>query len=168
MLYIVPCSLTQDKVKGHGKSSLPVSDLLVSAFQGKSKKRPLSTSSGEVSELVHKASKKQKVHDGGEEGDGGGRIDSEAEGKDVGLESGEKPEAAVKSKNSGLTGVASGGSFSRFSPQHTTATQVQFLIKLLGYHHFFLLQIPCSYSVMFVCCHVCVLSYFYISIYTVR
>ena len=113
---IVPCSLTpptQDKVKGHGKSSLPSSELLASAFQGKRKKRPLSTNSDEVSELVHKASKKQRVHDDRE--DGGGKIDSEAERMDVGVESGRnngETEAAVRSTNSGLTGATSGGLFS--------------------------------------------------------
>ena len=107
-----------------------------------------------MSELVHKVSKKQRVHDD-REGDGGRKIDSEAER--IGVESGRKngeTEAAVKSKKSGLTGAASGGLFSRFSPQHTTATQVQ--LNLAEFQSFFSYNL-CSYSVMFVFCHVCVL-----------
>ena len=40
-----------------------------------------------MSELIHKASKKQKVHDDGREGDDGGKIGSETERKDVGVKS---------------------------------------------------------------------------------
>lgn len=126
---VVPCSLTprtQDSVKGHGKSSLPSSELLAYAFQGKRKKRPLSNNSDEVSESVkNSASKKQRVQEGrGEEG-GGGEIDSEAERKDVKVERGREngdAEAAVQDKNGDLTGATNGGLFSGLKGERTRTT----------------------------------------------
>ena len=120
---IVPCSFTprtQDNAKRR-EPSLPNSQLLTFAFQGKRKKRTHASTSDELSEVIESTSKKQRVHEevGGGENGRKTSVDGESErGRKKRKEDGTVP----ADKNSSTVDAVS-VSTGLFSGQRSTGTR---------------------------------------------
>ena len=120
---IVPCSFTprtQDNAKRR-EPSLPNSQLLTFAFQGKRKKRTHASTSDEPSEVIESTSKKQRVHE--EVGGGENARKTSVDGESERGRKNRKEDRAVPADKNGSTVDAVSVSTGLFSGQRSTGTR---------------------------------------------